>query len=216
MKDKEENITHPTQNLSTFRIETLEDGVFAIVMTLLIFDLRLPDAQGQQSLWQSLVKLLPNIIGFFISFLVLGVYWFGHRAMFHYIKHADHNMHWLNIIFLAFVALVPVSTAILAKHLSDHLAITLYALNLIIIGIMFYLHWRYAIKAKLLQDDIPAFVIRYAKQRSLFAPICYLAAIALSFIHVNISLIMFAIVPMLYILPFVQRQWVKAAIGRSG
>ena len=97
------------------RIEFLTDGVFAIVMTLLVLEITLPEiAQPslQAELPQKLLEILPILFKYALSFLVLGVLWGYHHLAFHSIKRSNMALAWLNIVFLMFVALIPFSTSI--------------------------------------------------------------------------------------------------------
>src|SRR5262249_46453987 len=77
---------HPVHRTGTQRIEALGDGVFAIVMTLLIFDLKLPEVEAPAALGPALLALWPSFLAFAISFGLLGIYWLGHRAQFQFIQ----------------------------------------------------------------------------------------------------------------------------------
>ena len=85
-------------------------------------------------------------------------------------------------------------------------------MNLILIGVALYLHWRYATHhSRLVGKDLTPFVRRYATQRCLLAPACYLVAIVLGLINPLISLLVFALVPIFYIVPAFQRLWLHLA-----
>jgi len=206
-----QNVPNITSALNTFRIETLEDGVFAIAMTLLVLNLKIPETTDQ-SVFHSIVKIWPNLLTFFGSFLLLGVYWFGHRTALHYIKNADHTFHWLGILILMFVSIVPFSASMIANYYHDQGAIILYGLNLITISLTMYWQWYYATSGyRLIDKDLPAYVIRFAKNRFIFAPIAYLLAICFSLVNSVIPLILYTILPVFYILPFFVQVWEKIA-----
>lgn len=202
---------HPVGTMSPHRIEALSDGVFAIVMTLLVFDITLPDVPPNE-LPAALVSLWPNFLGYGISFVLLGIYWVGHRNQYNYIRHADQNLHWLNILFFAFAALVPFSTGLVSRYPGQQLAISIYGLNLILIGVSLYFHWRYATHHRqLVDEDIPQAVVRLGTQRCLLAPAGYLVAVAVGLVSPLVSLILYATVPLLYIVPSLQRLWAHLA-----
>lgn len=130
---------YPTKNMSTHRIEALTDGVFAIVMTIMVLEFTpLLLKQFEPHLLEGLLAgdIFPRFVVYFISFALLGIYWLGHRAQYHYIRHSDHNLHWLNIIFLAFVALVPFSAALYGLYEQNTDAIIIYGGHLTIIGLV--------------------------------------------------------------------------------
>ena len=204
MADKTPN---PLSNLSTFRLETLEDGVFAIAMTLLVLNLKVP-AKLDNSLLKAILQIWPDLITFFGSFILLGVFWFGHRAALHYVKHADHIFHWLELILLMFVSIVPFSASLISKYYNEQAAIIIYGTNLIAIGITLTIQWYYASNNyRLIDSQVPKTVINFAKIRSIFAPVAYSIAVLLSFIDLKISLILFTIIPVLYILPIFLPWW---------
>ncbi len=206
-----QNTPNITSSLTTFRFEALEDGVFAIAMTLLVLNLKIPETIDQ-SVFLSIVKIWPNLLTFFGSFLLLGVYWFGHRTAIHFIKNADHVFHWLGILTLMFVSIVPFSASMIAKYYHDQGAIILYGLNLIAIGVTMYWQWYYSTRGyRLIDEALPTFVIRYAKIRIIFAVMAYTLAIFLSFVNTVIPLIIFTIIPVFYILPIFIPVWKRMA-----
>ncbi|HSN76915.1 MAG TPA: TMEM175 family protein [Anaerolineae bacterium] len=202
---------HPIGQMSTHRVEALADGVFAIVMTLLVFDLRLPDA-ALAELPAELAALWPKFLGYGVSFLLLGIYWVGHRNQFNFVRRADQNFHWLNIFFFGVVCLVPFSTGILSRYPDALLAVAIYGINLIMIGVALFFIWTYATyRGHLVDADVPRAVVRLGKQRSLLAPACYLVAILAGLIDPHISLVIYALVPLLYIFPGLQHFWTHLA-----
>ncbi len=201
----------PVGQMSTHRVEALADGVFAIIMTLLVFDIRVPEVPPDQ-LPAALLELVPNFEGYLISFVLLGIYWIGHRNQFNFIRRADQNLHWLNILFFGLAGIVPFSTGLVARYPAELLVEALYGVNLMLIGIALFLHWNYATRNhRLVDPDIPRAAIRLGKQRSLLAPACYLVAIAVGLINPRLSLVVYALVPLLYIFPGLQHFWTHLA-----
>lgn len=197
----------PVGSMSTHRVEALSDGVFAIIMTLLVFDIKLPQAPPAE-LPQALPKIAPSFIGYVISFVLLGIYWIGHRNQYNFIRRADQNLHWLNILFFGVAGLVPFSTGLMSRYPGQWLAVAIYGANLIGIGLALFWHWSYATRDyRLVDPDLPRATIRLGKQRSLLAPSCYLLAIGLGLVDPAISLVVYALVPLLYIFPGIQGFW---------
>jgi uncharacterized membrane protein len=110
--------TNGNRGLSKTRIEALTDGIFAIAMTLMVFDIKLP--VGPQttpwSLRSELIGLWPRFLAYAISFIMLGVYWVGHHNQYHYIRRTDRGFLWINIFFLMGVSLIPFSTGLLGQY----------------------------------------------------------------------------------------------------
>jgi uncharacterized membrane protein len=191
--------------LSRNRIEALTDGVFAVAMTLLVLDIKVPELQPPLAMAELPLKLLvlwPKFLSYIISFVILGVYWVGHHIQLSFIRRADRPLLWINILFLLWVALVPFSTALLSEYSKTRVAIAIYGANLIAIGLTLALHWWYATaESRHVDPDIHPHLVRGAMKRTLLAPLVYLIAIALSFVRAELSLILYALVPVLYILP---------------
>ncbi len=202
---------NPVGTMSTHRVEALADGVFAIIMTLLVFDIRVPEVPTNQ-LPAALLELVPNFEGYLISFVLLGIYWIGHRNQFNFIRRADQNLHWLNILFFGLAGIVPFSTGLVARYPGELLVEAIYGVNLMLIGVALYFHWSYATRNhRLVDPDMPRAAVRLGKQRSLLAPACYGIAILLGLINPRLSLVVYALVPLLYIFPGLQHFWTYLA-----
>jgi len=104
--------------ISARRIETLVDGVFAIAMTLLVLGIAVPSITNptEASLYQALLDLLPNFYSYFISFVLLAVFWRINHVQFNRIKRADDTLLWIIVIWLLFVALVPFSAFFVGEY----------------------------------------------------------------------------------------------------
>ena len=205
---------HPTSRLGTPRLEALSDGVFSIVMTLMVFDIKPPGVPAAE-LPGALAALWPHFLSYVISFALLGCYWMGHRSQYGYIERADHTLNWLGMWFLAPVTLVPFSAQLLARHPFDSRVIALYGANLILIGLFLYAHWRHAGRAGLFSQGVTPLVYRFAVSRCLLAPACYLVAIVLGLFVPQAALVVFAAVPVLYIAPPLQGFWMRLAAPRA-
>ncbi len=119
------------RNASAGRLLAFTDGVFAIIITILVLELKVPDLTSGQSLRESLVEMRPTFMAFIISFLLVGMYWVGHRSSFAQVRYIDRNTIWLNLLFLLPVALVPFVSAVLGEYESEPTALHLYGLVLI-------------------------------------------------------------------------------------
>lgn len=108
----------PTTGIGKGRIEALADGIFAIAMTLLILEVKVPSLlPGQlEELPHRLLDLWPKIAAFVISFLVCGVFWVGHHAQLHYVRRADRTFLWLNIAFFLVISAIPFSAALIGEY----------------------------------------------------------------------------------------------------
>jgi uncharacterized membrane protein len=202
------------------RIEALADGVFAVAMTLLVLDIKVPELQGPLAATELPAKLLalwPKFLTYLISFVILGVYWVGHHVQLSFIRRADRPLLWITILFFLWVALVPFSTALLSEYPRAQIAIAIYGANLIAIGLTLALHWWYATaENRHVDPDTHPSLVRGAMKRTLMAPCVYVIAIALSFFRTDLSLVLYALVPVLYILPGrIDIHWGGRHQGRS-
>lgn len=186
------------KGLSTTRIETLCDGVFAIALTLLILDIKVPEHSNNEALLPQLIKLWPQIAAYIVSFLVIAVYWIGHHYQFFYIKKADRTLLWLNIFFLMSIAFVPFSTSLLAAYNNDISAVLVYGLNVSFSGLMLYFSWAYASQKNSLVHNLPKEVKKSLGQRILLGLMFYFIAAILGFVSTTLSLVLFALLPFLY------------------
>jgi uncharacterized membrane protein len=171
------------------RVETLADGVFAIAMTLLAFNLQPPNVPtigGAAGLHAALLAMLPSFRTYVLSFVVIGIYWLSHHSQFHYVQHADRTLLWINIFFLMFVATLPFSTAVLGRYGKYRPAIVLYSANLLLVGMMNAIHWAYVThRRRLVAPDLPDEVVRLTMARILLAPVVALLCIGISYINVE-------------------------------
>src|SRR2546426_11873387 len=118
------------------RLETLADGVFAIVMTLLTIELFIGgDVQGPE-LWTTLAKILPRIVVYIASFIVLGIGWLAHHYIFGVIERSNWGLLWINILYLMCVALVPFVVDILGRHPLESAALFAYGLVISCVGLL--------------------------------------------------------------------------------
>jgi uncharacterized membrane protein len=139
------------------RLAALSDGLFAIAMTLLVLDLRLPGAAGihnERELAQGLLQLSPRLLMFAMGFLTLGIFWTGQQTQLRHFARGDRNLGWIHLAFLFAASVMPFSTMLLAQFLTYRLALLVYWLNMLALGATLYFSWRYAAGAGLLKDDV--------------------------------------------------------------
>ena len=147
----------PSRELSTSRLLALADGIFAIAMTLLVFEIKVPvGAVSMEDLAAKLFALWPKFACCGLTFLTLGFSWIGHHNQYVAIRRTDRSFLWINVAFLCAIALVPFSSALLGEYPTQQLAVTLYAFNLAMAGALLYWHWAYATRGhRLVAPSIP-------------------------------------------------------------
>lgn len=192
-------------SLGTNRIEALTDGVFAITMTLLILEIKVPILEGSSvshELPSHLSALWPKFAAYAISFITLGVYWVGHHLQFVSIHKADRNLLWINMLFLLATGFVPFTTALMGEYWHEPLPVAIYGLNLIAVSAMIWFHWAYAThRRRLIAPEIDDGIIRSASRVILLGPLVYIFAIALAWVNTGISIALYGLANLIYIVP---------------
>jgi uncharacterized membrane protein len=186
----------------TARIEAFSDGVFAIAITLLILEIKVPPAE-QGDLARQLLRQWPSYFAFLLSFLFIGVMWINHHRMFTHIRRADHGLLFFNLLLLLGVTVVPFPTAVLATHLeaSDaRTAAALYNGTYFVLAIFFNVLWRYAVSRHLIDHALAASSGAISKQYA-FGPLMYLVCLALGWISVPLSLTINTALAVFFALP---------------
>jgi uncharacterized membrane protein len=177
------------QEKETGRIEAFSDGVFAIALTLLVLDIKVPSLEQSEltSLGTELVHSLPNVIAFAASFFFVLVMWINHHRLFTVIRRADNNLMLLNGLLLFGVTLVPFPTAVVAEYIGTRDAVTavfLYNGWFFVVAIFFNLLWWYAAVRYRLFDDLPnKNLSSHISRQYSFGPLIYLIGILLAFVH---------------------------------
>jgi len=190
--------------MSSGRLEALGDGIFSVAMTILAIELSLPVIQGDHlsDILHGFRETWTNFLCYFISFIILGIMWYGHRMMFEYIGRSNRYFIFLGVLFYMVVCLVPFSTRFLAQDTMKWYAITCYGVNLSLCNLTLYAQWVYGInRPSLLTRELPAEVRTEARKLFILSPVIYPVAIVLSFFVPLVSIIIYVAVPVLYLLP---------------
>jgi uncharacterized membrane protein len=194
--------------VATNRLETLVDGVFAIAMTLLVLNIKIPEMVNPSAgdLFSQLVVLWPTILSFIISFVILGMFWVAHHTEFRFIKKLDHKLIWLNIFYLLFVSLLPFSAELLGKYPYNQAAVIVYGVHLMLMVLVHYFIWHHAsLHASLVVEDLDPKINKLADRLSYVGIGSYIFAIALSFWKIEAALVIYVLVPLPYIFGWIYR-----------
>ncbi|HET8626611.1 MAG TPA: TMEM175 family protein [Thermomicrobiales bacterium] len=168
------------------RLVFFSDAIFAIAITLLALDIRVPDPAGTTAaeLPRQVLALAPNIVSFAVSFLVIGSYWLAHHRIFHAIVRYDHRLLWLNLLFLLCIAFMPFPSALLGRYGDTQFAVVFYAAFLALTGALLTGLWVYAAAGhRLVPRGLDRDLIRDNTVRTLASSAIFLASIGLSFVH---------------------------------
>ncbi len=182
---------------SPHRVEALSDGVFAIVMTILVLELSVSGLAGTMT--ERLAEMWPHFYGYIVSFLVLGIYWIIHRYQFHFIRRSDGVMIWINILFLMTVALVPFSNSLLVY--GEQASVIFYMGSSLVSMLLLYIFWWYATRnCRLVDSDIKQRSIDIIKKMLLIPIILIPVIIGSSFFSVALSIEIMVLLFVFYIL----------------
>lgn len=157
--------------LSKGRIEALTDGIFAIAMTLLVLELRVPDlpkSAPTQELLRKLGEETPAFASFLISFMYCGLLWFQHHLAMHFVRHLQAALVWLNLLFLMSISVLPFSCALLGHFIRNRVVQEIYFGNMFLAALFLLAEWLFARRKNLLQADDPRAVRAMGQQLFMF------------------------------------------------
>ena len=199
------------ERFSKARLERLTDGVFAIVMTILVLEITIPHISLTQvsiELPKELIELWPAFLSYAISFIILGFFWISHDDQFHYIRRVNRPLLGLSIFYLMFIALIPFSASLLGEFGNQQFSIFVYGTNLIICSFWNYLHWWYATRNHLLVDkDLDQSLIKRELGRYSISILMYIIAILVAFVNSNLSILLFVATPLYYLMPLEKNRY---------
>jgi uncharacterized membrane protein len=189
----------------TARIEAFSDGVFAIAITLLILEIKIP-ASSNGNLYGLLMKQWPSYVSFLISFTFIGIMWINHHRLFTHIKRSDNGLLIFNLLLLLGVTSVSFPTAVLAANLGgrdQRTAAMLYHGTYIFIAVCFNLLWRYATSSKrrLLAAEFDETAVKRISSQYRLGPVLYLICFVLAWLSVPLSLLLNAALACFFAFP---------------
>ena len=197
------------------RIAALSDGLFAIAMTLIVLEVKVPEhaaVRGEAELWAALCALTPRLVTYLMSFLTLGIFWVGQGAQLGQIEEADRHYTWLQLCLLAVVAVLPFSTELLAEFITYRLALLVYWFNILLFGVAVYASWRYAGRAGLFKATATPEAASAFRNRVLRAQALYAIGAALCPLGTYYSIAFIFVVQLVYaVAPPVR--WVQKLAG---
>jgi uncharacterized membrane protein len=139
------------------RLAALSDGLFAVAMTLLVLDLKVPAAEAIHSdgaLLGALADLAPRLLIYLMSFMILGIFWVGQQTQLNQLTQSDRHLTWIHLALLFAISLLPFSTSLMAEFITLRTALLLYWLNILAFGVILFAAWYYACHAGLLRPEM--------------------------------------------------------------
>jgi uncharacterized membrane protein len=190
--------------VDTTRLEAFSDGVFAIAITLLVLEIKVPPPNT--ALWAALLQLWPSYLAYVVSFLVIGAIWINHHAMFKHIVRVDGTLLLLNVLHLMLIAFLPFPTAVLAeafhRGMDESVAAAFYGGILTVIGIFVNAMWQYAARGnRLLSTHLTATKVRQIGRQFLIGPTVYAIATVVALVLPWLAVLLYILLNVFYLWP---------------
>ena len=189
-------------NLSQIKVGyvvSFSDAIFAFSMTFMALSIQIPTFSSNIADSELAIRLIqfvmPNIIHYVISFIVVGMYWISYHRIFEHIRTTNITIIWLNMLFLMFIGLVGYFTGLLATYETHRIVVISFSIVIATTGFVLCLLWWYATHdRKLVDHDMNEHLIKYHLRRIYVAPLIFLASIGISFINVQAAQIFWAMI----------------------
>ena len=172
------------------RLIFFSDAIFAIVMTLLILEIRAPDNVPSDVAATEVPNLVwalwPKFFSYVLSFLVIGTYWIAHHQTFRYVRSYDRTLLWLNLVFLLSISFIPFPTDLLGEYGELRFSVIVYAASLGMARLLLAVVWWYVVAGPILTgEELDPGMARYHFFRSLAIPALFFLSIGISLVSVN-------------------------------
>lgn len=181
------------------RVVTFTDGVFAIIITILVLEIGVPSDLSEQSLREALDEIGPTLIAWVISFMITGMYWVWHRDLFNKVQWVNRDVVWLNLVFILPAALIPFASSVLGEYHDEPIALHIYGAVLIAVNAVRIILYRYVVgHPHLLWEPLDEKARRLGLILSSFPIGVYVLAMLLANAAPSASLALYFSVPLLY------------------
>jgi uncharacterized membrane protein len=200
MAENQAQSTSPGTN----RIEAFSDGVFAIVITLLIFQIQIPEVKNKADwaeLFHALYNLAPKFLGYVTSFFFVAVFWISHHQFFNTLNFSKRGLLWLNNLFLFFVTFIPFPTGVLGAYHENLTAVIFFGLTFFAASLTYAILRWYGWESNETSDKFDENSLRNAMRLSFLLPLLYLIGIAVAFFSLPIAILIYILTPILLIKP---------------
>lgn len=186
------------------RLEAFSDGMFAIILTILVLELHVPELENSSfaAFSAGMLQLAPKFFAFVFSFFIIAIFWINHHAIIHHVHKVDTKLLWLNMGLLFFSCLFPFITAFVGDYMLNPYVVALYPLNMALSSVMVNALWKYAyVDTDLAPNTLTDDEKQARMKRDRTALLMNLASAALAFVWVPITLTIMAIMPFAFVVP---------------
>jgi uncharacterized membrane protein len=176
------------------------DAVFAIAITLLALEIRMPHLSGAsffREFFPALMALAPETFGFAISFFVIAVFWLSYHRVMGLVQRLDAGLFWLNAAFLFFIAIMPFPSAVLGNYGGQEPAVIFYACIMAALSVILWALWAYAVKKGLTQSDLNASLVKAMSIRVTMPAIVGLWSIIIALFNPLLATLSWLAIPLL-------------------
>ena len=178
------------------RIEAFSDGVIAIIITIMVLELKIPHG----STLADLFELWPVFISYVLSFAFVGIYWANHHHLLHTVRQINSRLIWANLTLLFFLSIIPFTTGWMGENHFENIPVAVYALNLLLCAISFFI-LQQVIMADIGHSNSMIDALNKQKQKGIISLMIYELAIPCALFYPVISAVLFAIVSILWVIP---------------
>lgn len=192
---------HDEPIIPSSRIEAFSDGVIAIIITIMVFDLKIQEIPDDKNVWKELAGLLPKILSYAASFLMIAIMWVNHHQLFHQIQRTDRNLLWYNLHLLFWMSLIPFAANFIGANPLRWQASFVYGILFALNALAFSFLRTYTVFTGLLHEAINLEQHYKIRTKNKVAISIYLSAAVLSMVSVYISFVLFLVVPAMYFIP---------------
>lgn len=186
----------PETEMTTARMEAFSDGVIAIIVTIMVLELRAPSDLHPQVLY----ALWPTFLSYALSYLTVAEYWVNHHALLHRARRAESRVLWANILFLFFLSLVPFATAYLGQCRGGPFSVAVYSASLLLCGLSYNV-LTVAVARQTRGDAVLEIRHRAARRKGMVAGSVYAAAVVLALRYPALALLLDLFVAIIYFIP---------------
>ena len=186
------------------RLEAFSDGMFAIIITLLILELKVPhlETNSAHDFFQSLKELVPKFLSFIFTFFLLSIFWVNHHSILHKIEKVDTSLLWLNILFLFFSSLFPFIAAFIGDYPMNPFVVALYPLNMLFAGLVLRKFWKYTfIDTNLASNNLSETEKKQELRKHGVASVINLLLFFLTFVWLPLTLLIIMLMPFFFVMP---------------
>jgi uncharacterized membrane protein len=205
------NSVDPFMKIGTSRLETFSDGVMSIIITIMVLSLKLPDLKHDDTTWKMrhyLAEILPYFVAYAFSFMMIGIFWTHHHHMFHLLNRTDTGLIWQNLLFLFWMSLIPLATAMVGTNprLPDSIAV--YGFVMLMTTLSFAIMRHYTLKKGLVHKTDDQLMERKiykislkARTKSYIAATFYLVSVPLAYLNVYLAYVCFVVPAIMFLIP---------------